>query len=272
MKISVKHTIMNVKIKHIGIPILFGLICNGVFAQQAILSSGGGSTNGMLSYSFGLVAFHTYTSGNSFIAEGIQHPFELFSNGSEVPNTLEITDETTFAAGTEECFGAQQTITIAGGGNPVVVQSGATVRFIAGQSIQLLPGFHAQESSSVHAFITTDGSFCDLYPSPIIVQLPPDNEKSASENPSTEESADQPFQPHLKAYPNPCNRKFTLEINNFGKQTEIVVFNMLGMVAYRNKHNLNNKVELNLPFLERGVYNIRVNDELIVRSVKMIVL
>ncbi|HNZ72608.1 MAG TPA: T9SS type A sorting domain-containing protein, partial [Prolixibacteraceae bacterium] len=162
-------------------------------------------------------------------------------------------------------------ITIAGGGNPVVVQSGATVRFIAGQSIQLLPGFHAQESSSVHAFITTDGSFCDVSPTPSIVQLPPVAEKSASQNSTIEEANDQPFQPHLKAYPNPSNGEFTLEINNFDEQTEIVVFNMLGMVVSKIKNNNSSQVDINLPYWAKGIYNIRVTDGLREKSVKMII-
>ena len=262
---------MSEKIKHIGLLVVLCFLSNSLFAQQALMSSGGGSPDGMLSYSFGLVAFHTYTSGNSFIAEGIQHPFELFSNGGEVPNTLEIVDETTFTTGTDGCFGAQQTITVAGGGNPVVVQSGATVRFIAGQSILLLPGFHAHESSAVHAFITTDGTFCDVALTPSIVQLPPETEKSITLTRPIEESTNLDFKPQLKAYPNPSNGEFTLEINNFDEQTEIVVFNMLGMVVSKIKNNNSSQVDINLPYWAKGIYNIRVTDGLREKSVKMII-
>jgi hypothetical protein len=261
---------MKVQILHKSILLFLCLISITSQGQQALLSSGGNSADGLVSYSFGQFAYMTYSGAGSSVAQGVQHPWEMYGSSSGTPLNLEIANDT-YITSTENCFGAQQTITVAGIAGPVDVQSGATVRFIAGESVRFLPGFHARESSSVHAYITTDGTFCDGSPSPSIVQLPTSTEKSTSQNPSFEEPSDQPFHPQLKAFPNPNNGQFALEIINFKEQTEIVVFNMAGKVIYRGKSINNITFEMNLPYLAKGIYNILVTDGLTAKSVKMIV-
>jgi len=261
---------MKGQIIYTSILLLLCLISITSQGQQALLSTGGNSADGSVSYSFGQFACQTYFQSGSSVAQGVQHPWEMYSNSVVTPLTLEIANQT-YTNGTENCEGALQTITVAGIAGSVEVESGAIVRFIAGESIRFLPGFHASESSSVHAYITTDGTFCDGSPMPSIVQLPPVVEKSASQNESIEEPFDQLIHKQLKVFPNPNNGQFTLEINNFGEQTEIDVYNMAGGIVCRMKNNNNTKFEMNLPYLAKGIYNIRVTDGLTTKSIKMII-
>jgi hypothetical protein len=57
MNFSLIHTMMSEKNKNIGLLVVLLLLSNWFIAQQALMSSGGGSPDGMLSYSLGLLPF-----------------------------------------------------------------------------------------------------------------------------------------------------------------------------------------------------------------------
>lgn len=235
--------------------------------QQAILSTGGNSANGMVSYSFGQFACQTYFYAGSSVAQGVQHPWETFSQAGVPPNfSLE---NTTINYAT--CYNALQNITVAGNGTPVNLQSSAVVEFIAGQSIRFLPGFHAQTGCYVAAHITTSGEYCDFAPPAPIVQAEPLIEKSI-EFENNDKIQQNPFnEKQIKLYPNPNNGRFTLQLQNFEDQPEIIVFNMLGMIVSRMRSNSNKTFEMDLPKVAKGIYNVRVSDGYTMQSIKMIV-
>jgi hypothetical protein len=84
----------------------------------------------------------------------------FYINGIQtVPDNLTLQD-ITIASGQDECYGAAQTITTAGGGTTFTVQSGGTGTLIAGQNILMLPGTLLQSGSIVLGKITTDGTYC----------------------------------------------------------------------------------------------------------------
>ncbi|NLU37862.1 MAG: leucine-rich repeat protein [Bacteroidales bacterium] len=165
--------------------------------------------------------------------------------------------DTIVANGMITCFNAYDTITVAGGTDSVLFRSGSTVDLIAGKSIRFLPGFHACEGSFAHAWITTDGSFCD------------GSEGSIVQNPQPEKSVDlnsnQKIVPidntkEVKVYPNPNNGIFTIELANFENRVDVYIFNSLGLKVYQLEATDQTNYTVNLPEIKRGIYFIKVID------------
>jgi hypothetical protein len=227
--------------------------CNRINAQQALLSSGGNSADGNVSYSFGQFAFNYYSNNNGSVAQGVQYPFEVVENPFGIPETLIVSD-TTFS-GTDNCLGALQTITIAGDGDSVLVTDGASVNFIAGQSIRLLPGFHAYQGSIVNAFITTDATFCSTEKAITIVNLPIEN-ISLLENETLQHG-----EKGVKVYPNPNNGQFTIILNDFESNVKIYIYNTIGSVFYQSEITNEALHQINLSAIKQGIYFVRITDD-----------
>ncbi|MCF8360576.1 MAG: T9SS type A sorting domain-containing protein [Prolixibacteraceae bacterium] len=243
----------------------------GVHAQTSVNAGGGNTidTGGSLSFSVGQLFFKTVSETTGTISEGVQHPFEIFGT-NEVPLNY-LLSNTDILSGDQQCYNAQQTIAVAGDEGPVYVQAGGNARFIAGQTIRFLPGFHAEPGSYVDAHITTDGTFCDGFVPESIVAVPTVAEKSI-EIGTNNEVQQNPFdEKRVKLYPNPNNGRFTLETKNFGEQKQIVVYNMAGSVIYREKTYNNEPFLIDLPVGISGIYNLRVSDGKTAKGVKMIV-
>lgn len=176
--------------------------------------------------------------------------------GSLVPEDYALSDSTVLS-GESTCFNATNTITVAGDGSLVEFHDGSSVELIAGNTIRFLPGFHAYEGSFVHAWITTDGSFCD------------GSEGSIVQNPQSEKSVDlnsnQKIDPidntkELKVYPNPNNGNFTIELANFENRVDVYIFNSLGLKVYQLEATDQTNYTVNLPEINRGIYFIKVID------------
>lgn len=226
---------------------------NRLNAQQTLLSSGGNSLDGNVSYSFGQFSFNYYSNNNSSVAQGVQHPFELSKSPFGIPETLTVFD-TTFL-GIDNCIGALQTITIAGDGDSVLVTFGASTNFIAGQSIRFLPGFHAYQGSLVNAYITTDATFCSTEKAITIVSQPVEN-ITLQENESV-----QPLEKGVKIYPNPNNGQFTILLNNFKSNSKIYIYNTIGSVFYQSEISNEALHQINLSAIKKGIYFVRIVDE-----------
>lgn len=162
---------------------------------------------------------------------------------SIVPETLDLADET-ITPGEETCFDAQQTITT-GGDGPFIVEPGASVSLIAGQNILMLPGTHIMEGASLHAWITTDESFCGDPGKHLLAaeeadygaEATPEQEATAD----ADADADQPestvsgtesipdsfpglsSDAYFRVYPNPTHGTFTLELIGYETGTVAVV-------------------------------------------------
>jgi hypothetical protein len=170
-----------------------------------------------------------------------------------VPLAYEL-DNHTLASGETDCFNASETITVAQNG-PVLIQSGASANFIAGQSIRFLPGFHAQAGSTVNAWITTDASFCDALPAPIMAAPPIAVEKSIEEN-SMQEENNLFGEKSVKVFPNPNSGVFTVALEGFDSETRVMIFNIMGQNVY--DANINGQQHtIELPNIQRGVYFVK---------------
>ena len=178
--------------------------------------------------------------------------------GSTIPEDKTILG-TSYDSDDVLCFGAYQTITLAGNGEEVNCLSGSSLTLIAGSSIKFLPGFHAQVGSYVNAHITADNSFCNE-------PLGNPFEFSATTEKSSEiELLD--FEEHkieisktMKIYPNPNNGQFTIELTNFDQSTIVHVFNALGGIVYHSTFHNETKQEIDLSQISKGIYFVRANN------------
>jgi hypothetical protein len=246
---------MKYKITPLILILCFYFFSNSSFSQQALLSSGGNSTDGSVSYSFGQFAQNYFVNVNASVAQGVQHPWEM-SGTFVIPDLFTVSD-TTFLTSSINCFGALQTIKVAGDDELVLVQSGASVDFIAGQSVQLLYGFNAYSNSNVHVYITTNSDFCDNQKSVTVVSQYLVDMGKGNNYKSTLQSA-QPVQKGMKIYPNPNNGRFTIRFDNLESNVTIYIYNTIGSVFYQSKISNSEIHAIDLGAIRKGLYFVRI--------------
>ncbi len=156
--------------------------------------------------------------------------------------------------GEDVCFDATQKITTGGSNTYFIVEEGASVLLIAGESIRMLPGTIVEYGGYLHAHISLDGEYCGA---PIAKVL---------EEPAGEPLVEQ-FVPAMTdrdalftVYPNPTIGAFTLELaDGFpDKQVTVEVYGLRGErilsedLLNQQKHTFT--LENQLP----GIYIVRV--------------
>jgi hypothetical protein len=179
-------------------------------------------------------------------------------------------DNISIVSPNDDCFNGFYTITVAGNGNQVSVEPGATVDFIAGNTIHLMPGFHAKNSSYVNAYITTEPWFCDQAPQPIVTAQPP-VEKGIVHEDVFEKNQSVGKELLIKVYPNPNKGHFKLALSGFENKPDLTVFSIHGKVVFRKTQVESDFIEIALPALRAGIYSIQVNDGKTAKSATMIV-
>jgi D-alanyl-D-alanine carboxypeptidase len=164
--------------------------------------------------------------------------------------------------GVTGCFNAIDTIIVAGEGITVDFLYGSSATFIAGQSIRLMPGFHAHSGSWMDAYITTNSTFCDG-PTGAIVQ----NEPILKSGDLVRESV-VGNERQMKIFPNPNKGNFTVELINVDNG-EIIVVDMLGSIVYRNKLTATGVNNIDLGRMANGLYVVKISDgkELLTKKV-----
>ncbi|MDA3881444.1 MAG: T9SS type A sorting domain-containing protein [Prolixibacteraceae bacterium] len=162
---------------------------------------------------------------------------------------------TTLTDAEMDCFNAYNTITVAGDETSVVLSSGSSANFIAGQSICFLPGFHAHAGSYAHGYITTTGSFCDDLPQAIVAAPEPVAEKSIM--PEQQPSGPQEIvEQSIVVYPNPNNGRFTIKLNNIDSETRVLMYSAVGQKVY-DVTMTEQLHSVELPNVQRGIYFIK---------------
>jgi hypothetical protein len=166
------------------------------------------------------------------------------------------------------CYDALENITVAGPTYSVDLLSGSASTFIAGQSINFLPGFHAHDGSQMNAYITLTGAYCNSLPSPANEQLA---EKSMWLNEGTKPIAQGIFEKTVKIYPNPNNGKFTIELTNFEGPSIITIANTIGAIVYQTTVNKSPTSEFELTTLKKGLYFVSIKNGDFIKTNKIIV-
>jgi M6 family metalloprotease-like protein len=166
------------------------------------------------------------------------------------------------------CYNALENISVAGPTYSVVLLNGSEANFIAGESINFLPGFHAQEGSQMNAYITLSGAFCNSLPSPVVSPL---TEKSTLVTNEKKPETPGVMDKTVRVYPNPNNGQFTIELTNFEGSSIVTITNTLGIIVYQKKVVDNYHSDLELSTLLKGLYFVNVKNGDIVKTSKIIV-
>jgi parallel beta-helix repeat protein len=158
--------------------------------------------------------------------------------------------------GAQECFNALNNITVAGGSNSVILRSGSTAEFVAGQSIRFLPGFHAQANSNVIARITNTNDFCQMAQGSQLITAP--TKEVVFEIVEEEIVPGRKPELAMKVYPNPSNGRFNIEIKNFDGDVKIVIVNITGAIMYSNVSNSSDPVSIDMSTAREGLYFVNI--------------
>lgn len=157
-------------------------------------------------------------------------------------------DEVIAGNGVTLCFDALDVITI----EDLLVENGGMVNLVAGQRILLMPIVLVQNGGQLHAWISTDGMFCN--PSSLLASF----EVKEATLQFTEEvwNAKSPF----RAYPNPTSGKFLLELSEPGDHPTLIieVYSMLGENLLNVELPAKTIYEIDLTGRQSGMYIVRV--------------
>ncbi|MEI7981771.1 MAG: T9SS type A sorting domain-containing protein, partial [Bacteroidota bacterium] len=158
----------------------------------------------------------------------------------------------TIGPGTNSCYNAGQTITVAGSGTTFLVQSGGDATLIAGQNILFMPGTMVQSGGHLSGYITTTSSFCVNPSSPVSNPLNPETAAITAET--------EPGSTLFRVYPNPTTGKFTLELNAPTGETNanVTIYGMLGEKVLQEKLEGTGKSDFSLTGRSGGIYIIQV--------------
>jgi hypothetical protein len=162
-----------------------------------------------------------------------------------------------------QCYNALQNIIVSEIPS-VILHDGASVTFIAGNSIRFLPGFYAESGSVMNAYITTDATFCDMVVPKSITGI--SIAEDAKEKPSFKKESQQ-----IKLYPNPNTGSFTLELTNFEAQATVAIYNLLGEKIAQYYRLTGILQPINLEGIRKGIYFVEVSDGKTKMMKKMIV-
>lgn len=168
------------------------------------------------------------------------------------PQSLSLTNQT-IANGINECYNAIQTITVGGSGTSFLVQSGGSVRLIAGQNIFLKAGTSVTTGGYLHGYLTSTGDYCDSLHY-VLPANPGQNMKETLEVPVI--SPDNIFD----CYPNPSNGRFTLRLASETGEipTAVYIYNLTGAEILNSAIYSGKYHEFSLEGQPAGIYLVRV--------------
>jgi hypothetical protein len=203
----------------------------------------------------------------------------VISYGSDmtfmIPNLIPDSTHTsgTVGNGTDTCYNATETITVAGNGSTFTVVSGGSATFIAGQRILFLPGTTVLSGGVMTGRIATDGQYCQALSMPAVSvnEMPDDVEKT--DRPDGDQSLPQAESGFTgRIYPNPVVRNFTVEIAGAGNQipVQVMVFSMTGSKILEFSMTGETRREISAGGLEPGMYFIRFIAEGAIKTLKFI--
>jgi hypothetical protein len=254
-----KHT------KHFIITCLMLCFSATLVAQYGNVAAGGDATGtgGSLSYSVGQTDYLEYGSEQATLNLGLQQVWFEFT--IVVPPTLEVHD-VIVAENDILCFDATETVTLAGDGTYFIVESGGSAEVIAGQNILLKYGTNIHSGADFHAWITTNGEYCNSQTS----LLASFNEEVVPEKQPLGYKSMGSF---FKVYPNPTTGDFTLELIDYEESSRLIVeiFTMQGNLIIRKDFPAQSLYDLSLVKHQPGIYLIRVLNGLKFETGKIII-
>jgi len=179
------------------------------------------------------------------------------TNGTVQTNLL--IQNLTIYNGQNECYNATNTITVAGSGTTVNINSGGEATYIAGEKILFEPGFSAHPGSHTEAYITTTGEYCNqqqsMMTNNVIIE---DGGTKALINIPMDDASDELV---VNIYPNPTTGNFTIDF--MGKETtaDITVLNFQGNKIRSLECYNQVQAEVDISYLPAGMYIIIIKTE-----------
>lgn len=215
---------------------------NSILLQDGTTIKAGGSLHAWI------------TTDGSYCTDTISN---LVPCNLEIPNLIVLENEVL-------CFSAIENVIVAGDGKHFIVEPGAHVDIIAGQSIIFKAGTTIKTGSSLHAWITTDGNYCSDTEN-LLATI------EEEEIPSSQLVPD-PSASFFKVYPNPTTGEFTLDLLDHNEFSTIIVeiFTIQGILISNTKLPDGKLFNFSLAERQSGVYLIRVLKDKHVGIVKII--
>lgn len=166
-----------------------------------------------------------------------------------------------------QCFSAIQTITVAGSGSEFIVTSSGSATLIAGLNILFLPGTRVDSSGYMHAYITSDNTYCGGMVPPMVATL-------NMTTPALLSTGNRPLENILKLYPNPSTGLITLEINNpNGQELQIGIFDMAGRHLFSKTVSSKHLTEqVDLGRFPGGFYMVKLSSGSLTKITKLVLI
>jgi len=178
-----------------------------------------------------------------------------------IPTNITVTGA--IMAGTDTCFNAHSTITVAGGGSTFLVGSGASAIMVAGLRISYLPGTTVESNGYLHGYITMTNEYCGLVRSMVSVVS---SEDEIHANPL-------PASRMFTIYPNPTTGIFTMlnRGNIITGQVKVSIFDIHGNMIFSTSYAGERSHLFTLPDLPPGLCFVKVITGDQIESFKLIV-
>ncbi len=184
---------------------------------------------------------------------------------STISDTLTVTSGE-FGEGDNVCLNAYQTIIVGGGRSTVEFFPYANATFIAGQSVQFLPGFYAHEGSQITAYITTENEFCNMGDGD-----KPGTSPEKSEYILQEESNPAPNDRSIHIYPNPARGTVMLAVGDERINSLVTIYNSVGSKVLPAIIARENITTIDLSTLKSGLYIVAITNGKMLSTRKLII-
>ncbi|MCK9422262.1 MAG: T9SS type A sorting domain-containing protein [Bacteroidales bacterium] len=229
-----------------------GFNCNAAF--QYILADVTGTESKLSCTKVNPLPWVTYAITNSgthvLTASGIT-TFSSFTGlkSTTTPANQELAN-INIPNGVTTCYDATQILTVAGNGNTFFVENNGSVTLVAGNRISVLAGMRVFSGGYLHAYITTNSTYCGSTFNPI-VENPEEELLSIVQDPKSQ---------WIKIYPNPTTDYFILELNqtDVSSITYVSIYNMNGKSILQQTMNGENKRQFSLSGQPVGIYMVHV--------------
>ncbi len=151
--------------------------------------------------------------------------------------------------GDSSCFGAPQSILVAGNGTAVHFLPGSNVTLVSGQNIYFFPESHAEQGAAMHAHISTNGILCGLTDHAFINAAGMDPEGSTGRT-----------NVNLRIYPNPATTEVSVILTGRPDpgSCRLTVTGPLGQVMAFNTFPCGEEFRISVRQWPQGIYHVTI--------------
>jgi hypothetical protein len=194
-----------------------------------------------------------FLPGIRIYSGGYLHGY-ITNNSEYCTPASKILQNITISAGQVTCFGASQTITLAGSGTTFTVQNGGSVNLVAGQNIQFLPGVAVLTGGYLYGRLSTNGQYCGTSKS---------TPGETFINPATDTlpSMKQTAITWFRVFPNPTTGEVHIQLEDLGDPgmaVRVVAYNMVGKMVGKFESTGQSMFTISLGNCPVGLYQLHL--------------